>query len=123
VTANKTLPTEPHTAPSPSPEHPADAPANKLLSQPQQLHHQGVDFASGVASRTASPARFDKFGRRIISPPLTRTNSNHGSPGTSTPVRSQSEVSLPSLQMLSHKTFTEFSINNSSTLTSHKPRH
>lgn len=34
-------------------------------------------------SRTASPAKFDKYGRRILTPPNTRTNSAYGSiPGT-----------------------------------------
>lgn len=59
----------------------------------QARHHQRVGSASAIISRTASPARFDKFGRRILTPPMTRTNSAQGSiPGTSTPKReSESE--------------------------------
>jgi hypothetical protein len=105
VAANKTLPP----SPLPSPEHPADAaPANKLLEQAQQHPHQRPASASNIVSRTASPARFDKFGRRVISPPLTRTSSGQGTPGTSTPLRRESEVSLHSAQIPFQRQFTEF---------------
>ncbi|KAJ9133351.1 hypothetical protein NKR19_g9079 [Coniochaeta hoffmannii] len=94
VTANKTLPTAPPASPSPSPEHPAQAaPANKFLEQSQRDHQR--------VTRTASPATFDKFGRRIISPPLSRTNSATGTPGTSTPLRRESEVDLDVAQATS----------------------
>jgi hypothetical protein len=45
-------------------------------------------------SRTASPAKFDKYGRRILTPPNTRANSSYGSiPGTP---RRETEVSRKS---------------------------
>ncbi|KAH8884573.1 hypothetical protein GQ53DRAFT_381427 [Thozetella sp. PMI_491] len=76
VNANKTLAppasdlTKPH-------GHPQAA------SAPENRHHSRVNSASGLISRTASPAKFDKFGRRILTPPITRSNSAHGSiPGT-----------------------------------------
>ncbi|KAB5536510.1 hypothetical protein GE09DRAFT_1140190 [Coniochaeta sp. 2T2.1] len=102
VTANKTVPNTPAplAAPSPSPEHPSDAaPANKFLEQPQRDHQR--TGSSSITSRTSSPATFDKFGRRIISPPLTRTNSATGTPGTSTPMRRESEVDLDVAQATS----------------------
>jgi len=62
------------------------------LKVPDQRHHQRVASASAVVSRTASPARFDNFGRRILTPPITRSNSTQGSiPGT--PKR-ESDVSV-----------------------------
>ncbi|EJT81521.1 hypothetical protein GGTG_01499 [Gaeumannomyces tritici R3-111a-1] len=47
-------------------------------------HHHRVNSSSASAGRTASPAsRFDHFGRRILTPPMTRSSSSHGSlPGT-----------------------------------------
>ncbi|KAK3498408.1 hypothetical protein B0T13DRAFT_511574 [Neurospora crassa] len=48
-----------------------------------QLHRQRVASATSLLSRTASPARYDKYGRPLTTPPMTRTHSNHGSiPGT-----------------------------------------
>ncbi|KAL8304079.1 hypothetical protein RB597_004606 [Gaeumannomyces tritici] len=54
-------------------------------------HHHRVNSSSASAGRTASPAsRFDHFGRRILTPPMTRSSSSHGSlPGTP---RRESEV-------------------------------
>ncbi|EON97966.1 hypothetical protein UCRPA7_6569 [Phaeoacremonium minimum UCRPA7] len=55
------------------------------LKPPEQRHHQRVASASAtVIQRNGSPAtRFDKFGRKILTPPLTRSNSAQGSmPGT-----------------------------------------
>lgn len=76
---------------SPSPGS-AAAEASKASEQAQtrrgpRNHHRtpsGSSAASGSwVSRTASPAKFDKYGRRILTPPNTRSNSNHGSiPGT-----------------------------------------
>ncbi|KAK3394254.1 hypothetical protein B0H63DRAFT_41085 [Podospora didyma] len=60
--------------------------------RPGQRHHQRVGSASSIISRTASPAKFDKFGRRILTPPMSRTNSAQGSiPGTP---RREAEVSI-----------------------------
>ncbi|KAK3382329.1 hypothetical protein B0T24DRAFT_587095 [Lasiosphaeria ovina] len=60
--------------------------------RPGQRHHQRVGSTSSIISRTASPAKFDRFGRRIMTPPMTRTNSSQGSiPGT--PRREAAEVS------------------------------
>ncbi|KAK0618514.1 hypothetical protein B0T17DRAFT_341545 [Bombardia bombarda] len=51
--------------------------------RPGQRHHQRVNSSSSIISRTASPAKFDKLGRRLYTPPLSRTNSAQGSiPGT-----------------------------------------
>jgi len=51
--------------------------------RPNQLQHQRVASATSLLSRAASPARYDKYGRPLATPPMTRTNSNHGSiPGT-----------------------------------------
>ncbi|KAL1856290.1 hypothetical protein VTK73DRAFT_8411 [Phialemonium thermophilum] len=62
--------------------------ANKVLSssnpesdasgEPHERQHRRVGSASAIVSRTASPARFDKLGRRIFTPPLTRANSAQG---------------------------------------------
>ncbi|KAM7202163.1 hypothetical protein V8F33_002880 [Rhypophila sp. PSN 637] len=50
--------------------------------RPGQRHHQRVG-SSSLASRTNSPAKFDTIGRRILTPPMSRTNSAQGSiPGT-----------------------------------------
>lgn len=74
VDANKSLPPTPDL--SKTPEHPQ-----------QQRNHHRASSASGIISWTTSPAKFDKFGRRILSPPTTRSTSphNNGTPGTSTP--------------------------------------
>jgi len=51
--------------------------------RPSQRNHQRIGSASSFISRTASPAKFDNFGRRILTPPMSRTNSQQGSiPGT-----------------------------------------
>ncbi|KAK0657207.1 hypothetical protein B0T16DRAFT_401160 [Cercophora newfieldiana] len=77
VNANKSLPPGPTSAPESS-KAPAEAPV-----RPGQRHHQRMGSASSIISRTASPAKFDKFGRRILTPPMSRTNSAQGSiPGT-----------------------------------------
>ncbi|KAK1769527.1 hypothetical protein QBC33DRAFT_324418 [Phialemonium atrogriseum] len=71
VNANKALP-PPHDA-------------SKPLEQ-DQLHHQRPASASAIISWTSSSAKFDKFGRRILTPPMTRSNSSMGPiSGTSTP--------------------------------------
>lgn len=69
MTANKTITSHPQNE----------------LKPPEQRHHQRVASASAtVIPRNGSPAtRFDKFGRKILTPPLTRSNSAQGSiPGT-----------------------------------------
>ncbi|KAK3341196.1 hypothetical protein B0T25DRAFT_573601 [Lasiosphaeria hispida] len=75
--------------------HTAADPSKSLDSapvRPGQRHHQRVGSTSSIISRTASPAKFDKFGRRILTPPLSRTNSAQGSiPGT--PRREAAEAS------------------------------
>ncbi|KAK4449258.1 hypothetical protein QBC34DRAFT_94731 [Podospora aff. communis PSN243] len=83
VNANKSLPSTstPATAAEPS-----KAPADGAPVRPGQRHHQRMGSASSIISRTASPAKFDKFGRRILTPPMSRTNSAQGSiPGTPGP--------------------------------------
>lgn len=63
-------------------------PSEHLHSRPDLRHHQrrgsaGSAGSGSFISRTASPAKFDKYGRRILTPPNTRTNSAYGSiPGT-----------------------------------------
>lgn len=83
VEANKTLP--------PAPTSDTSAHATASSSMPTDQAHptprQRVGSTSDVMSRTVSPTTLDKFGRRILTPPLSRTNSNQGTPGTSTPVR------------------------------------
>lgn len=70
VNANKTL------APPTDPSKPPD--------QEQRHHHQAAS-PQGIMTWTAS-AKFDKFGRRILTPPITRSNSSQGPiSGTSTP--------------------------------------
>ncbi|KAH6853435.1 hypothetical protein B0I37DRAFT_420295 [Chaetomium sp. MPI-CAGE-AT-0009] len=92
VNANKSLPTS--SADS--------ARQSEQLPTRQGLRHHkrsasGGSAASGGSSfmsRTASPAKFDKYGRRILTPPNTRTNSCYGSiPGTP---RRDTEVSRKS---------------------------
>ena len=80
VNANKTNP------------QPAEAskPSEQLPTRPGLRNHKrtasGGSAASGGSSfmsRTASPAKYDKFGRRLLTPPNTRANSSYGSlPGT-----------------------------------------
>jgi hypothetical protein len=54
-----------------------------LPRQAEQRKHQRVTSQSNILSRTASPARFDMKGRRLLTPPISRTNSAQGSmPGT-----------------------------------------
>lgn len=68
--------------------------------RPSLRHHQrtgsngsAASTGSSFLSRTASPAKFDKLGRRILTPPNTRTSSAYGSiPGTP---RGETEVSAP----------------------------
>lgn len=58
--------------------------------RPGQRHHTRTGSTGSIGStstsflsRTASPAKFDKYGRRILTPPNTRANSTYGSiPGT-----------------------------------------
>ncbi|GAB1310117.1 hypothetical protein MFIFM68171_00327 [Madurella fahalii] len=82
VNANKTT-----TTTSTSSE--SGKPSEQLHSRPDRRHHQRRGSAGSAGSnasfisRTASPAKFDKYGRRILTPPNTRTNSAYGSiPGT-----------------------------------------
>lgn len=84
VEANKTLPPAPTSEASSG--HPAER-SSKLSEQSTLGPHHRVGSASDLISRTVTPASVDKFGRRILTPPLTRTNSKEGTPGTSTPVR------------------------------------
>ncbi|KAL2023474.1 hypothetical protein VTK56DRAFT_2470 [Thermocarpiscus australiensis] len=60
-----------------------------LQVRPRPRHHQrsgsggSAGSSASFISRAASPAKFDKYGRRILTPPNTRTNSAYGSvPGT-----------------------------------------
>ncbi|KAK4042406.1 hypothetical protein C8A01DRAFT_13944 [Parachaetomium inaequale] len=82
VSANKTGPTAAPADPSRPPE--------QLPSRPGLRHHKrtasggsAASTGSSFISRTASPAKFDKYGRRLLTPPNTRANSAYGSiPGT-----------------------------------------
>lgn len=82
VNANKTLPTS-------SPADPS-RPSEQQPARPTLRHHKrtasggsAASAGSSFISRTASPAKFDKYGRRILTPPNTRANSSYGSiPGT-----------------------------------------
>ncbi|KAL2259387.1 hypothetical protein VTK26DRAFT_6961 [Humicola hyalothermophila] len=62
--------------------------SEQAAARPGPRNHQRTPSSSSApsgswVSRTASPAKFDKYGRRILTPPNTRSNSNHGSiPGT-----------------------------------------
>ncbi|KAI6365952.1 hypothetical protein MCOR25_005189 [Pyricularia grisea] len=49
-----------------------------------ERHHHRVASAQPAINRTSSPATmFDKFGRKMFTPPMTRSNSTQGSiPGT-----------------------------------------
>ncbi|KAL2198980.1 hypothetical protein P885DRAFT_75392 [Corynascus similis CBS 632.67] len=78
VNANKTTTTD------------SSSPAEQLPTRPGLRHHKrtgsggsAASTGSSFMSRTASPAKFDKYGRRLLTPPNTRTNSAYGSiPGT-----------------------------------------
>ncbi|KAK3355012.1 hypothetical protein B0H65DRAFT_32430 [Neurospora tetraspora] len=79
VNANKSA-----SQPAAEPSHQSLKPSTEQPPiRPNQLHHQRVASATSLLSRAASPARYDKYGRPLATPPMTRTNSNHGSiPGT-----------------------------------------
>ena len=80
VNANKSLSVA--AAPGPT-SNPSTKSMDLAPVRPGQRHHQRMGSASSIISRTASPAKFDKFGRRILTPPMTRANSTQGSiPGT-----------------------------------------
>ncbi|KAK4196896.1 hypothetical protein QBC40DRAFT_286474 [Triangularia verruculosa] len=85
VNANKNLNQPTTTTPSDA-SQPPDLVRPPL--RPGQRNHQRTGSAgslgsSSFLSRTASPAKFDKYGRRILTPPNTRANSTYGSiPGT-----------------------------------------
>ncbi|KAK4647768.1 uncharacterized protein QC761_104250 [Podospora bellae-mahoneyi] len=85
VNANKNLNQPTTTAPSDA-SQPSDLVRPPI--RPGQRNHQRTGSAgslgsSSFLSRTASPAKFDKYGRRILTPPNTRANSSYGSiPGT-----------------------------------------
>ncbi len=91
VNANKTLGT---TSTSAEPSKPPE----QLPTRPGLRNHKrtgsggsAVSTGSSFMSRTASPAKFDKYGRRLLTPPNTRSNSTYNSiPGTP---RRDSEVS------------------------------
>jgi len=77
VSANKTAPAAAGATGEASKPH--DHPPVR----PGQRHLQRIGSSSSVTSRTGSPARFDKISRKILSPPMSRTNSSQGSiPGT-----------------------------------------
>lgn len=80
VNANKAIskPSSSQTAPA-APSASSTPGQGAALSPPQNRHHQRV--ASASESRTHSP--LDSLSRRLLTPPITRSNSNHGSvPGT-----------------------------------------
>ncbi len=83
VNANKTLgPAPPPADSAKQPEQPAGRPG---LRNHKRTGSGGSAASTGSSfmSRTASPAKFDKYGRRILTPPNTRANSAYGSiPGT-----------------------------------------
>lgn len=80
VSANKSLGATPPVASSASQ---TPKPQELTPVRPGQRNHQRMPSSSSLISRTASPAKFDKFGRRIFTPPMSRTNSSQGSiPGT-----------------------------------------
>ncbi|KAK4129289.1 hypothetical protein N657DRAFT_639881 [Parathielavia appendiculata] len=86
VNASKSLPTSSQSTSSAEPSKPPEP----IPSRPGLRNHKRTgstgsqaSTASSFMSRTASPAKFDKYGRRIATPPNTRTNSAYGSiPGT-----------------------------------------
>ncbi|KAK0670769.1 hypothetical protein QBC41DRAFT_301312 [Cercophora samala] len=85
VNANKNLNQPTTTTPSDA-SQPSDLVRPPI--RPGQRNHQRTGSAgslgsSSFLSRAASPAKFDKYGRRILTPPNTRANSSYGSiPGT-----------------------------------------
>jgi len=92
VNANKTLSQSVPTAVAAPPAATSTSEHGALKPLEQRNHHR-VQSASATASRTASPARFDstQIGRRLLTPPITRSNSAQGSvPGT--PRRESTEV-------------------------------
>jgi len=80
VNANKSSPATSPPAPT------SDPSSSKTLEppiRPDPRHLQRMGSSTSIMSRAASPAKFDKFGRRILTPPMSRTNSTQGSiPGT-----------------------------------------
>ncbi|KAL2270914.1 hypothetical protein VTJ83DRAFT_285 [Remersonia thermophila] len=75
-----------HTAPNLGDHEKA---SDHISTRPGLQQHRRASDASAVSmgssffSRTGTPARFDKLGRRILTPPNTQSNSAHGSiPGT-----------------------------------------
>src|SRR4051794_5994544 len=64
------------------------------LKAPEHRDHHRVQSSSAVGSRTASPARFDstQIGRRLLTPPITRSNSAQGSSVPGTPRRESTEA-------------------------------
>lgn len=60
---------------------------------PEHRNHQRVQSASIPMARTSSAGKFDNFSRRLLTPPITRSNSSQGSaPGTP---RRESETHPP----------------------------
>jgi hypothetical protein len=94
VNANKTLPTTSQSAPPAEPSKPPEKMPSRLRNHKRTgSAGSAASTGSSFISRTASPAKFDKYGRRLLTPPNTRTNSAYSSiPGT--PPR-DSEVSTP----------------------------
>jgi len=83
VNANKTLGTT-STSAEPS-KPPEQLPARPGLRNHKRTASGGSAASAGSSfmSRTASPAKFDKYGRRLLTPPNTRSNSTYNSiPGT-----------------------------------------
>jgi hypothetical protein len=76
VAANKNLDRDTKSEPS-------SAPQSQPQPQPQLQRKAGTP---AVESRTATPVgRFDKLGRRMFTPPLSRTNSSQLTPSSSIP--------------------------------------
>ena len=81
VNANKTH--SPASASTDSSKSPEQAQTRPGLRNHHRTGSTGSAGSGSWASRTASPAKFDKYGRRILTPPNTRSNSVYGSiPGT-----------------------------------------
>jgi hypothetical protein len=73
--------------------HPPDATTEKEVTARPSGPSSDGSAGSSILSRTTTPAKFDKLGRRILTPPHTRSNSAYGSiPGTP---RRDSDVSGP----------------------------
>ncbi|KAL2125327.1 hypothetical protein VTJ04DRAFT_1692 [Mycothermus thermophilus] len=63
--------------------HPLDATTEKEVTARPAGPSSDGSAGSSILSRTTTPAKFDKLGRRILTPPHTRSNSAYGSiPGT-----------------------------------------